>query len=204
MPIFTENSGAAAFAILALALPFHHAAAYDFFPRHASHASERTRDQAAPRAEQIDVRSKVIVAFSPNGQATAVIVEAIRHARNQILVQAYSFTSKPILAALAQAKERGVDVEVIADKSNNRGRYSGATYMENRGVPVWIDDSVHIAHNKVMIFDRNSVLTGSFNFSASAQKDNAENILLVENSPELAAAYIRDWRWRQSLSTRLR
>lgn len=179
-------------ALSILALHFHSAAAYDFSGR-----------ESAPKAREIEIRSRVIVAFSPNGQATSVIVDAIRHAKNQILVQAYSFTSKPILSALAEAKDRGVDVEVIADKSNDRGRYSGATYMKNHGVPVWIDDSVHIAHNKIMIFDGKSVLTGSFNFSAAAQKDNAENILLVENSPELAASYIGDWKWRQSLSRKL-
>ncbi len=173
----------------ALFLLCHAASAYDFSGR-----------ESAPRAQEIEIRSRAIVAFSPNGQATSVIVDAIRHAKKQILVQAYSFTSKPILSALLDARERGVDVEVIADKENDRGRYSGATYMANHGVPVWIDDSVRIAHNKVMIFDGKSVLTGSFNFSMSAQKNNAENILLVENSPELAAAYIEDWKWRQSLS----
>ncbi len=168
------------------------AGAFDFFRNHGG--------ETAPGAKEVKIESRAIVAFSPNGEATDVIVDAIRKARRQILVQAYSFSSKPILAALAQAKDRGVDVEVIADKSNDRGKYSGATYMKNHGVPVWIDDSVHIAHNKVMIFDGRSVLTGSFNFSAAAQKSNAENILLVEDSPELAEIYARDWKWRQSLS----
>lgn len=165
----------------------------------AAHAS----GEYAPHAEEVSIRSRAVVAFSPNGQATEVIVEAIDRAKRQILVQAYSFTSRPILSALARAEDRGVDVEVIADKSNDRGRYSGASYMRNHGVPVWIDDSVRIAHNKVMIFDRKSVLTGSFNFSAAAQKDNAENILLVEDAPELAALYTKDWKWRQSRSRRL-
>lgn len=163
----------------------------------------RAAGQYAPHAEEISIRSKAIVAFSPNGEATNVIVDAIGKAKRQILVQAYSFTSRPILAALAEAQARGVEVEVIADKSNDRGRYSGATYMRNHGVPVWIDDTVRIAHNKVMIFDGRSVLTGSFNFSRAAQKDNAENILLVEDSPALADRYIRDWKWRQSWSRRL-
>ena len=159
--------------------------------------------QNAPRAEEVSISSKAIVAFSPNGEATSVIVDAIGRARHQILVQAYSFTSHPILSALVKAAERGVDVEVIADKSNDRGRYSGTTYMRNHGVPVWIDDSVRIAHNKVMIFDGKSVLTGSFNFSRAAQRDNAENVLLVEDSPALAALYARDWKWRQSWSRRM-
>lgn len=174
--------------------------AFDFSRRH---RASSFHGESAPEAREIAVNSRVIVAFSPNGQATNVIVDAIHHAKNQILVQAYSFTSKPILSALVDARERGVDVEIIADKENDKGKYSGATYMDHHGVPVWIDDTVHIAHNKVMIFDGKSVLTGSFNFSMAAQKDNAENILLVENSPELAAAYINDWKWRQSLSRKL-
>lgn len=183
------------------------APAYDLpdFSGHHGHyraVQSSTGDQVAPRAQEVLVSSPVIVAFSPNGDCTQVIVDAIRRARKQILVQAYSFTSKPILAALAQAHDRGIDVEVIVDRSGEGGGYSGATYMANHGVPVWVDNSVHIAHNKVMVFDSHAVLTGSFNFSAAAQKDNAENILLLEDVPQLATAYIQNWLWRQSLSPR--
>ncbi|MDE2089942.1 MAG: phospholipase D family protein [Gammaproteobacteria bacterium] len=154
----------------------------------------------APAAQTIRVDSNVIVAFSPHGDATRVIVNAIDHARRQILVQAYGFSSRPILQALALAHRRGVEVRVILDKSNQTERYSGATYMMNNGIPVYIDGRVRIAHNKVMIFDGVAVLTGSFNFTRAAQDENAENILLVEDSPELARAYIRDWKWRLSQS----
>lgn len=166
---------------------YHHGADNDVSP---------TAGVGVPRAAQIAVDSPVIVAFSPDGDCTQVIVNAINAARTQILVQAYSFTSKPILAALAQARARGVGVTIILDKSNERSRYSGATYEANHGIPVYIDDTVRIAHNKVMIFDQQAVLTGSFNFSAAAQKDNAENILLLEDVPQLAAAYTRDFMWR--------
>ena len=182
-----------------LASPFAHA--FDFGRLVAEEVGRHTSTgQRAEPAAQVHVNSNVVVAFSPNGDATKVVVDAIEQARSQILVQAYSFTSKPILSALAEAKNRGVDVRVIADKTNDKGKYSGATYMVNHGVPVWIDDSVNIAHNKVMIFDGRSVLTGSFNFSAAAQKDNAENVLLIKDSPDLAAQYIRNWRWRLGYS----
>lgn len=162
---------------------------------HTSPSGQRAQDE-----QTVHINSEAIVAFSPNGDATKVIVDAIKQARSQILVQAYSFTSKPILAALANAKERGVDVRVIADKTNDTGKYSGATYMTDHGVPVWIDDSVQIAHNKVMIFDGKSILTGSFNFSQAAQKDNAENVLYIKDCPQLAAQYTKDWQWRLGYS----
>ncbi len=160
-----------------------------------------TADQSAqPLTAQVQVDSPATVAFSPNGDGTKVIVRAIDLARRQILVQAYGFTSAPIIQALGQARARGVDVAVLLDKSNETGRYSGATYLINHQIPVWIDSSVRIAHNKVMVIDGMTVVTGSFNFTKAAQRDNAENVLILWNAPALAAAYLRDWQWRKSLS----
>jgi phosphatidylserine/phosphatidylglycerophosphate/cardiolipin synthase-like enzyme len=133
------------------------------------------------------------VYFSPNGGCTAAVVREIGAARETILVQAYSFTSAPIAQALAQAKERGVQVEVILDKSNRSGRYSGADYLLHHGIPTRIDSAHAIAHNKVMILDSAVVITGSFNFTTAAEKHNAEN-LLVLHDPTLAAEYLRNWK----------
>jgi phosphatidylserine/phosphatidylglycerophosphate/cardiolipin synthase-like enzyme len=54
---------------------------------------------------------------------------------------------------------------VILDKSQWTEKYSGATYLANHKIPVLIDDKHAIAHNKVMIIDDNTVITGSFNFT---------------------------------------
>lgn len=140
------------------------------------------------------------VAFSPKGEGEALVVHAIRDARKEILVQAYGFTNKTILKALADARRRGIQVKVLLDKSNETARYSGATYVSNAGIPLWIDDTVAIAHNKVMIIDERNVITGSFNFTASAQRRNAENVLYLQNVPRLAAVYVADWNWRRGLS----
>jgi phosphatidylserine/phosphatidylglycerophosphate/cardiolipin synthase-like enzyme len=133
------------------------------------------------------------VYFSPNGGCTAAVVREIGAARATIQVQAYSFTSAPIAQALAQAKERGVQVEVILDKSNRTARYSGADYLVHHGIPTRIDAAHAIAHNKVMIIDDAVVITGSFNFTAAAERHNAEN-LLVLHDPKLAAEYLRNWK----------
>ncbi len=103
------------------------------------------------------------VYFSPNGGCTTAVVREIGAARQSIEVQAYSFTSAPIARALAEAKERGVHIQVILDKSNRTARYSGADYLIHHGIPTRIDAAHAIAHNKVMIIDDAVVLTGSFN-----------------------------------------
>ena len=132
--------------------------------------------------------------FSPNGGCTQAIVEQLNAAKKSVLVQAYSFTSAPIAKALVDAKKRGVDVRVILDKSQRGEAYSSATFLANEGVLTYIDSDHKIAHNKVMIIDGRTVITGSFNFTKSAEDGNAENLLVINNAPQLAARYTANWK----------
>jgi phosphatidylserine/phosphatidylglycerophosphate/cardiolipin synthase-like enzyme len=144
------------------------------------------------------------VCFTPGQDCTGMVVQEIAAAQQRILVQAYSFTSVPILAALKAAHAQGVDVEVIVDKTSTRqsksgSRYSAATYLTNAGIPVWVDTRVAIAHNKVMVIDDAKVITGSFNFTMAAQNHNAENLLVIDD-PTLARQYETNWKERQAVS----
>jgi len=132
--------------------------------------------------------------FSPNGGCTEAIVDQLNVAKKTVLVQAYSFTSASIAKALVDAKKRGVNVQVILDKSQRSERYTSATFLANEGVPTYIDAAHKIAHNKVMIIDGQTVITGSFNFTKSAEEGNAENLLVINNAPNLAARYTDNWK----------
>ena len=145
---------------------------------------------AAPCARAADISA---VCFTPGGDCTDIIVHEIDSARRQVLVQAYSFTSPPIADALVKAKKRGVDVQAVFDRSQRTERYTGATFLANGGVPVLIDAKHAIAHNKVMIIDGGTVLTGSFNFTKAAQERNAENLLVIRDAG-IAAKYEGNWR----------
>src|ERR1017187_2135875 len=100
------------------------------------------------------------VFFSPKGGCTEAIVENLNKATNTVLVQAYSFTSAPIAKALVDAEKRGVKVQVILDKSQRTEKYSEADFLLHEGVPTWIDAKHAIAHNKIMVIDSHTVLTG--------------------------------------------
>jgi phosphatidylserine/phosphatidylglycerophosphate/cardiolipin synthase-like enzyme len=136
--------------------------------------------------------SAVTVCFTPGGNCTDAIVQALSEAKRTILVQAYSFTSAPIAKALLDAHKRGVQVQVILDKSQRTEQYSSADFLANQGVPTMIDANHAIAHNKIMIIDGETVLTGSFNFTKAAQEKNAENLLIIRD-PALAAQYMQNW-----------
>jgi phosphatidylserine/phosphatidylglycerophosphate/cardiolipin synthase-like enzyme len=152
-----------------------------FSSSHISHATDLTFSNTPAQ-----------VCFSPNGGCTEAITKEIGNAKSEILVQAYSFTSAPIAKALTDAFKRGVKVEAILDKSQRKERYTAATFLMNAGIPTFIDDKHAIAHNKIMIIDRETVITGSFNFTKAAEEKNAENLLIIK-SKELAKVYIDNW-----------
>jgi phosphatidylserine/phosphatidylglycerophosphate/cardiolipin synthase-like enzyme len=68
-----------------------------------------------------------------------------------------------------------------------------ATFLANSKIPTFIDSNHAIAHNKVIIIDGNTVITGSFNFTKSAESKNAENLLIIK-SDEIAKLYIENWK----------
>ena len=148
---------------------------------------------AAGCAPQTSMPQGVQVFFSPGGGATEAVVNALGHATNSVLVQAYSFTSAPIAGALVEALRRGVRVQVILDKSQRTEKYSEADFLQHEGVPTLIDEQHAIAHNKIMIIDEYLVLTGSFNFTKAAEENNAENLLVI-NDAALARRYLDNWR----------
>jgi len=146
----------------------------------------------APTVTQPSTACGTTVCFTPGGNCTELLVNAIAGAKTSILVQAYSFTSAPIAKALLDAHKRGVRVQVILDKSQRTEKYSSADFLANQGVPTTIDSNHAISHNKVMILDGDTVITGSFNFTKAAQEKNAENLLIIRDTA-LAAQYTANW-----------
>lgn len=132
------------------------------------------------------------VYFSPRGGCTEAIIRHLENAKNSVLIQAYSFTSAPIARAILNAKKRKVTVEVILDKSQETAKYSSATFFLNQGIPLWIDRSHTKAHNKIMIIDGETVITGSFNFTSAAEENNAENLLIIKDR-NLAQTYMKNF-----------
>lgn len=146
---------------------------------------------------RLPAKGTIEVAFSPQGGATAAIVRALEEARQKVLVQAYSFTSAPIAKALVLAHRRGVDVRVILDSRQTRSniRYNPAVFLSDNGIPVRLDAAHAIAHNKVLVIDDKTVVTGSFNFTKAAEEKNAENLLILRENPDLAALYRQNWEY---------
>lgn len=136
---------------------------------------------------------KIQVRFSPHGGCQDQIISAINKAKESIRVEAYSFTALPIGEALIASHNRGVKVEIILDRSNESERGDSLLpLMLEHQIPVYIDSSHAIAHNKVMVIDNDTVLTGSMNFTKSGDKSNAENCIQIIDR-KTYISYENDW-----------
>src|SRR5262245_61499279 len=127
--------------------------------------------------------------FSPKGGCHDAIVRELKAARREILVQAYSFTADPLTFALVNAKKQGITVDIVIDKSNEIERYSDLHILLEQGMEVKVDHDHAIAHNKIIIIDKTTLITGSFNFTNQAEHENAENLLIIKGHPELISRY---------------
>jgi phosphatidylserine/phosphatidylglycerophosphate/cardiolipin synthase-like enzyme len=161
-------------------------------------------DRTKPSAPEANAPAPVWqVHFSPSGGASDAIIAALDHARTSILVQAYSFTSESIAQALTRARRRGVQVQVLLDKSQRTQNYTVAPLLRHVGISTLFDAAHAIAHNKVMIIDKRIMIAGSFNFTKAAEERNAENLLVI-NDLGLADQYAQNWRAHQAHSEQLR
>ena len=143
------------------------------------------------------------VCFVPGPDDCAMLAVAeISKATRTVDVQAYGFTEPHIARALSEAHDRGVSVRLIADKSAPHEHNSMIALVAGAAIPVWIDYRPRIAHNKVMVIDGATVLTGSQNWTVAADTRNAENLLIIHD-PALAAAYEANFESRLQASETL-
>ncbi len=164
--------------------------------------------QTSPGAATRGAEARVQAYFTPGDDVAAVIAGRIGAARRSVQVQAYLFTHRGIAAALARAARRGVTVEIVGDaKQHEAGGLPVLAGLARAGARVWLASDYAAFHNKVVLVDAGTsspvVVTGSFNFTQSAQERNAENVVVVSGSPEVARRFARDFERHRERASRL-
>ncbi|WP_284079197.1 phospholipase D family protein [Herbaspirillum aquaticum] len=154
--------------------------------------------EALPPPPVMAAQGTVQSAFAPWDDIEALIVGQLQAAQRQILMQAYLLTSRPITDELVAARKRGIDVRVLMDAGQlDKNSEDRLRQLRAAGIPVWLETAYRNAHNKVIIIDAAlptaTVITGSYNFTWSAQHKNAENVLILGKNPPLAARYASNW-----------
>jgi hypothetical protein len=140
------------------------------------------------------------VKFSPRGGARWTLLYWIGRANESIYVLIYSFTLDDVASALATAKARGVEVKVVMESSQLRVRGGEYPTLVAAGIPVRVYEGRGLMHDKVAIIDGYIVITGSYNWSVSAEQRNIENLIVLFD-PELAEIYTEHFNQVWSRST---
>lgn len=154
---------------------------------------------AALATEPLPAKGTVQVLFTPWDDAEGALLKTIGQAKRSIHVQAFVFTSRNIAVALEKAQRRGVNVEMLADaKQATENENSLIRRLHDAGIPIRLEVRYASAHNKLMLIDAEDsesvVVTGSYNFTYSAQARNAENLVILRGNAPLARAYLDNWR----------
>jgi phosphatidylserine/phosphatidylglycerophosphate/cardiolipin synthase-like enzyme len=143
----------------------------------------------APQAQVIEA------AFEPEGSGDALMLKAIHAARERIEVAAGGFTSPVLAKALVEAKRRGIDVRLVLQERGGRAKPGTGVLnlLANAGMAMRIAARDGARQDSYLIIDRRTVQTGSFDHAATPTRGDSENVIVIWNNPDLAAAYLRHW-----------
>ncbi len=168
---------------------------------------EMWEGQFGPRSPStVDQQSAVVngtpiqVLFSPEDGVVNRIIEYVQEAQVSIRFLAFSFTDYPLANAMIQRAAAGVDVKGVYEKVGSDGQGAEMVTFLCAKVPVRQDGNGSFMHDKLIIVDNRTVITGSLNFSSSADEANDENVLIVDN-PEIAALYLQEFERIWALAT---
>ncbi len=126
--------------------------------------------------------AKTEVYYSLYDDPEAVIINNIAKAEELISIAMYTFTDVEIAQAILEARDRGIDIKIFLDRSQVKAKYSRSRYFVQNGIEVRISSNSYIMHNKFAVIDNEVVITGSYNWTASAGERNDENLLVINDN----------------------
>lgn len=141
----------------------------------------------------------VQVIFSPEDGAVSNLIAIVNDAQTSIRFLAFSFTDYPLAQAMIDRAAAGVDVQGVFETFGSNSPRSELRTFWCAGVPVRQDGNGSFLHHKIVVVDDSIVITGSLNFSSSADEENEENVIIMDN-PEIAALYLQEFQklWGQA------
>lgn len=128
--------------------------------------------------------------FCPEDKCASRIIDLVKNAKSSIYFMSFSFTNEEIADALI--KRDGLDIRGVFDSSQSSSKFSQFKRLKEFGVNVKKDSSKHKMHHKVFIIDNQTVATGSFNPTLSADTKNDENLLIIHDK-KIANAFLGEF-----------
>jgi phosphatidylserine/phosphatidylglycerophosphate/cardiolipin synthase-like enzyme len=143
--------------------------------------------------------SLILVRFAAEDDVANLLAELLAKARSEIRFMAFSFTDDDMGGTILQQARNGVNVLGIFEERGSETEFSEFSFLFCAGLPVHLDGNPNMMHHKVLIIDQQIVVTGSYNFSANADNNNDENVLIIDNK-QIAEVYLEEFErlWAES------
>lgn len=130
--------------------------------------------------------------FAPEDDVQTKILRYLRLAKKQIRFMAFSFTDDEIGSLMVERFAEGIDVAGVLETRGSSLDYSELGRFRAAGLPVLTDANRYVMHHKVIVIDSLWTILGSYNFSASANRRNDENIVIIK-SAAIAGAMLEEY-----------
>jgi len=128
------------------------------------------------------------VQFSPGEMCARRILGLLDGCRRSTDICVFTITDDRITDAVLRGHRRGVKIRVVTDNEKAYDEGSDVRRIASSGIPVRVDDSPYHMHHKFALFDGAAVLTGSYNWTVGAARNNEEN-LVVSNDRRLLTSF---------------
>ncbi|MCB2205211.1 lamin tail domain-containing protein [bacterium] len=134
--------------------------------------------------------------FSPSDQTTRIILREIERAKQSLYFATLTFTRDDLARALVDQHDAGLSVRGIMDNNSDQG--NEFSYLQSSGVDVFLKKGLSgLLHHKYLLVDADGgddpgIVTGSHNWSNSAEFSNNENTIVLHDR-SLAEQYLQEW-----------
>lgn len=131
-------------------------------------------------ANKVEVQQESVY-FSPGEECLQAIINNIRGAKNNIRICLFTISDNRISDELISKHRRGVNVKIISDNDKMYDKGSDIEQLHRAGIPIRLDVTDKHMHHKFALFDNHITLTGSYNWTRSAERYNHENVLITDS-----------------------
>jgi len=156
--------------------------------------------QLAQQTTNVDGSVIKVIFTSEDPALEDAIIPIVNSATRTIRFLAFSYTDYPLANAMIQRSQNGVNVAGVFDKTQSGGQGAEIGTLLCAQVPVRQDGNPQFMHNKIIVVDERYVITGSLNYSTSAETSNDENVIIIDN-PDIAKLYMQDFERIWTLAT---
>lgn len=145
--------------------------------------------------------AETTVYFTPSNACENVIIKQMYNAKKSIDINVYSINNWRIFEALKEIKDNGIPMRILTDRQQAGGRGSKVPELHEKGFNIRVNSKHKIEHNKYVVIDGETVITGSYNWTNPATLKNSENCLMIWNDPKTTSAYQKRFNYLWEINT---